>query len=57
MLAEIFILRIENALRVADGQTGPSSDIRFVPIKLPISRMTDRAPTEVARRFSATLGG
>jgi hypothetical protein len=56
MLAEIFILRMENALRDADGQTGPSSGNRFVPIKLPVSHMADRAPTEVERRFSATLG-
>lgn len=32
MLAEIFMLRLEAALRNADGQTSPNSDTRFVPV-------------------------
>ena len=37
MLAEIFILRLEALLRIATtGQsTTTSSDVRFVPVKLP----------------------
>jgi hypothetical protein len=52
MLAEIFILRIENAIRDADGQTCPSRDKRFVPIKLPVNHMTNRAYAERAGRMS-----
>ena len=46
MLAEIFILRLEALLRVAaTGQTTTSSDVRFVPVKLPPPQgKPERAP-------------
>jgi hypothetical protein len=56
MLAEIFILRIEGALRNAERQTWPSSDMRFVPIKLAVGRMTNRTHAELQERFSAPFG-
>ena len=37
MLAEIFMLRLEAVMR-NDGQTCSSSDKRFVPIRLPLTR-------------------
>jgi hypothetical protein len=44
MLAEIFIMRIEMQLRIADAVTAPtSSDKRFVPVALP--RDTSRKTT------------
>jgi hypothetical protein len=36
MLAEIFMLRLEAALRNADGQISPSSDTRFVPVAIAV---------------------
>jgi hypothetical protein len=41
MLAEVFILRLEAALRNADGQTSPSSDARFVPLALSVNTRND----------------
>jgi hypothetical protein len=52
MLAEIFILRLESAFRYADGQTSPSSDKRFVPIKPSVSHMTNGADAAVEKRTS-----
>jgi hypothetical protein len=44
MLAEIFIMRIEMQLRIADATAAPtSSDKRFVPVTLP--RDTSRKTT------------
>jgi hypothetical protein len=37
MLAEIFMLRLEAALRNAHGQASPSSDARFIPIALALN--------------------
>jgi hypothetical protein len=37
MLSEIFILRLEALLRVANALTTGKSDTRFVPIKQPVS--------------------
>lgn len=56
MLSEIFILRLENSLRDAGGQTCPSSGKRFVPIKLPVSHMTSRAHVEREKGLSARFG-
>jgi hypothetical protein len=36
MLAEVFILRLEAISRNAEAQSATSSDLRFVPIKLPV---------------------
>lgn len=41
MLAEIFMLRLEAALRNADGQLTASSDTRFTPVSLAIKRDND----------------
>jgi hypothetical protein len=41
MLAEIFMLRLEAALRNADGQLNASSDTRFTPVTLAIKRSSD----------------
>lgn len=41
MLAEIFMLRLEAALRSADGQTSPSSDTRFVPVTVAVHGRSD----------------
>ena len=45
MLAEIFMLRLEAALRNADGQTSPSSDTRFVPAALAVDTRNDLKPS------------
>ena len=49
MLAEIFILRLEAALRNAAGQTSPSSDTRFVPIALAINTRNDLKLSSTAK--------
>jgi len=41
MLAEIFMLRLEAALRNADGPVSPSSDTRFVPVAIAVSSRRD----------------
>jgi hypothetical protein len=41
MLAEIFMLQLEAALRNADRPTTPSSDMRFTPVALAISTRND----------------
>lgn len=41
MLAEIFMLRLETALRNADGQSSVSSDTRFVPVALAVNSRND----------------
>jgi hypothetical protein len=40
MLAEIFMLRLEAALRNADGQAS-ASDTRFVPVMLAVTTRND----------------
>jgi hypothetical protein len=45
MLAEIFMLRSETAFRKnVDARSCSSGDRRFVPIKLPISRIYNPQP-------------
>lgn len=41
MLAEIFMLRLEAALRNADGHTSPSGDTRFVPVAIALNSRSD----------------
>lgn len=41
MLAEIFMVRLEAALRNADGRTSPSRDTRFIPVALAVDTRTD----------------
>jgi hypothetical protein len=51
MLAEIFMLRLEAALRSADGQMSPSSDTRFVPAAITVNIRSDLklSPTSKGR--------
>jgi hypothetical protein len=48
MLAEIFMLRLEAALRNADGQMSPSSDTRFVPVAAAIGSRRDLKLTQTS---------
>jgi hypothetical protein len=41
MLSEIFVLRLEAILRASSAPASGSSDIRFVPIKPPVSPTKD----------------
>ena len=47
MLSEIFFLRLEAALRAANAAATGSSEIRFVPAKLPASPA--REPLQAAK--------
>ncbi len=49
MLAEIFMLRLEAALRNADGQTNSNSDTRFTPVSIVINTRNDPAPPKIRR--------
>ena len=49
MLAEIFMLRLEAALRNADGQANPSSDTRFVPVAIAANSHSDLKPSSTSK--------
>lgn len=42
MLAEIFVLHLEAQMRASKEPISSTSDIRFVPIKLPVPEKPDR---------------
>jgi len=49
MLAEIFMLRLEAALRNADGQTNSNSDARFTPVAVAINTRNHPTPPKIRR--------